>query len=60
MPVNTDGEYNYANLFHYGWYVEQDQEFAFKLFSHAAAEGNAEACFYVGHYLQEGIVVEQD
>ena len=57
---DIDGEYNYANLFHYGWYVEQDQEFAFKLFLHAASEGNAEACFYVGHYLQEGIAVEQD
>lgn len=60
MLGDPQGEFNYANLFHYGWYVEQNQEFAFRLFMHAVGEGNAAACFYVGHYLQEGIAVEKD
>lgn len=60
MLGDLQGEFNYANLFHHGWYVEQDQDFAFRLFLHAAGEGHAAACFYVGHYLQEGIAVEQD
>ena len=60
MLEDLQGEYNYANLYHHGWYVEQNQDFAFHLFMHAAGEGYAAACFYVGHYLQECIVVEKD
>lgn len=60
MLGDLTGEFNYANLYHHGWYVEQDTDFAFRLFLHAAGEGHAAACFYVGHYLQKGMGVEQN
>lgn len=55
------GQFNYANMYYWGWYVPQDYAFAFRLFYENAHDWNdAEACWGVGHMLQEGLGIEKD
>lgn len=55
------GQFNYANMYYWGWYVPQDYAFAFRLFYENAHDWNdAEACWGVGHMLQEGLGVDKD
>jgi TPR repeat protein len=60
MMGDPAGQFNYANMYNWGWYVEQDYGFAFRNFLELAGDGYLDAIFYVGHYLQEGLGVNKD
>lgn len=57
---DPDGKFNYANMYHWGWYVEQDYELAGRYFRELAEKDYIAAFFYMGLYLQNGLGVKKD
>lgn len=56
---DVNGKFNYARLYHHGWFVEQDYSFAFRLFNELAIKDHdPRALSYLGLYFQNGYGVE--
>lgn len=60
MLGDLTGKFDYANLYHWGWYVKQNYSFAFMLFSELADAGYVPAFFYMGLYLENGYASDAD
>lgn len=57
---DPDGRFNYANMYHWGWHVQQSYESAYTHFRELAENGYGAAYFYMGLYLQNGLGTEKD
>lgn len=57
---NKQGMYNVANMYHWGWGVDQNYQKAYEYFFQLYKEGYAGTAFYMGLYAENGFVAEKD